>query len=96
MIVSLKSPNVYMWQWSDGPVYRELQFSAIANCKLLEYRNLTMTSILKPFIFHGQVVISNSCVEQLMDGNVFVDPVFISVGQHAVHSLDIAARAWRQ
>ncbi|XP_048385088.1 intermembrane lipid transfer protein VPS13B-like isoform X2 [Stegostoma tigrinum] len=96
MIVSLKSPNVYMRQWSDSPVCQELQFSAIANCKLLEYRNLTMTSIVKPFTFHGQVVMSNSCVEQLIDGNVFVDPVFISVGQHAVHSLDIAARAWRQ
>ncbi|XP_038664545.1 vacuolar protein sorting-associated protein 13B-like isoform X2 [Scyliorhinus canicula] len=96
MIASLKSPNVYLRQWSDGPVCRELQFSAIADCKLLEYRNLTMLSILKPFIFHGQVAISNSSVEQLMDGNMFVDPVFINVGQHAIHSLDMAVRAWKQ
>ncbi|XP_072425871.1 intermembrane lipid transfer protein VPS13B-like isoform X3 [Chiloscyllium punctatum] len=96
MIVSLKTPNVYMRQWSDGPVCRELQFSAITNCKLLEYRNLTMTSILKPLIFHGQLAISNSPMEQLIDGNVFVDPVFISAGQHAIHSLDTAVRAWRQ
>ncbi|XP_060679860.1 intermembrane lipid transfer protein VPS13B-like isoform X2 [Hemiscyllium ocellatum] len=96
MIVSLKTPNVYMRQWSDGPICRELQFSAITNCKLLEYRNLTMTSILKPLIFHGQLAISNSPMEQLIDGNVFVDPVFISAGQHAIHSLDTAVRAWRQ
>ncbi|XP_043543606.1 vacuolar protein sorting-associated protein 13B-like isoform X3 [Chiloscyllium plagiosum] len=96
MIVSLKTPNVYMRQWSDGPVCRELQFSAITNCKLLEYRNLTMTSILKPLIFHGQLAVSNSPMEQLIDGNVFVDPVFISAGQHAIHSLDTAVRAWRQ
>ncbi|XP_067887274.1 intermembrane lipid transfer protein VPS13B-like isoform X8 [Heterodontus francisci] len=96
MVISLKNPNVYLRQWSDGPVCRELQFSAIADCKLLEYRNLTMLSILKPFIFHGQVAISNSSVEQLMDGNVFVDPVFINVGQHAIHSVDTAVRAWRQ
>ncbi|XP_067834221.1 intermembrane lipid transfer protein VPS13B-like isoform X2 [Heptranchias perlo] len=96
MVISLKNPNVYLRQWSDGPVCRELQFSTIADCKLLEYRNLTMLSILKPFILHGQVAVSNNSVEQLIDGNVFVDPVFINVGQHAVHSLDTAVHAWKQ
>ncbi|XP_078254173.1 intermembrane lipid transfer protein VPS13B isoform X1 [Rhinoraja longicauda] len=96
MVISLKNPNVYLRQWSDGPVCQELQFSAIAECSVLEYRNLTMLSILKPLILHGQVAISNSSAEQLMDGNVFVDPIFINVGQHAIHSLDTAIRAWKQ
>ncbi|XP_062915876.1 intermembrane lipid transfer protein VPS13B-like isoform X2 [Mobula hypostoma] len=96
MVISLKNPNVYLRQWSDGPVCQEFQFSTTVKCNLLEYRNLTMLNIIKPFILHGQVAISNSSVEQLLDGNVFIDPVFINVGQHAIHSLDTAIRAWKQ
>ncbi|XP_069778608.1 intermembrane lipid transfer protein VPS13B-like isoform X4 [Narcine bancroftii] len=96
MVISLKNPNVYLRQWSDGPVCRELQFSTIAKCNLLEYRNLTMLSVSNPLTLHGQVAVSKSFAEQLIDGNVFVDPVVIHVGQHVIHSLDTAVRAWKQ
>uniref|UniRef100_A0A4W3GSR1 Vacuolar protein sorting 13 homolog B n=1 Tax=Callorhinchus milii TaxID=7868 RepID=A0A4W3GSR1_CALMI len=96
MAVCLKNPCFYVRQWSDGPVCQELQFSLVADCKLLEYRNLTMLSIVKPFTLRGQVALSNSSIERLIDGNLFVDPVFINVGQHAIHSLDTAVHAWKQ
>ncbi|XP_041104665.1 vacuolar protein sorting-associated protein 13B-like isoform X3 [Polyodon spathula] len=96
LVLSLKEPRVYLRQWSSSSVCRELQFSAELDCKLLEYRNLTMQSLVKPFILQGQVAASSSTSEQLIDGNVFVDPMFVNVGQYTVHSLDTALQAWQQ
>ncbi|KAK1172603.1 vacuolar protein sorting-associated protein 13B-like isoform X1 [Acipenser oxyrinchus oxyrinchus] len=39
---------------------------------------------------------SSSTSEQLIDDNVFVDPMFVNVGQYTVHSLDTAPQAWQQ
>nr|XP_014343547.1 PREDICTED: vacuolar protein sorting-associated protein 13B [Latimeria chalumnae] len=96
MVWSFKTPHVYHRQWSDGSVCREFQFSTEADCKLLEYRNLTLQSVVKPLIIHGQVAFSSSSLEQLMDGNVLVDPVYINVGQYTIHSLNTAFQAWQQ
>lgn len=96
MIISFVEPHVYLRQWSDESVFQEIQFSTQAHCKLLECRNMTMQSVVKPFKIWGQISISSSTVGRLLDCTIMVDPVFINFGQYALHSLNTAIQAWQQ
>nr|XP_023961065.1 vacuolar protein sorting-associated protein 13B isoform X16 [Chrysemys picta bellii] len=96
MIVSFKEPHTYLRQWSDESVFKEIKFSTWTDCKLLECRNVTMQNIVKPFKICGQIAISSSATERLLDCTVMVDPIFVNFGQHAVHSLNTAFQAWQQ
>ncbi|XP_068093820.1 intermembrane lipid transfer protein VPS13B isoform X2 [Hyperolius riggenbachi] len=96
MVVSLKEPRVYLRQWSGTTLCKEVQFSTEAVCHLLECRNLTMKTLVKPFHVQGQVAISASTLEKFMDCTVLVDPVFMNIGQHSVHSIHTAIQAWQQ
>nr|XP_037855795.1 vacuolar protein sorting-associated protein 13B isoform X6 [Chlorocebus sabaeus] len=96
MIVSFREPHMYLRQWNNGSVCQEIQFSAQADCKLLECRNVTMQSVVKPFSIFGQMAVSSDVVEKLLDCTVIVDSVFVNVGQHVVHSLNTAIQAWQQ
>ncbi|XP_011787172.1 PREDICTED: vacuolar protein sorting-associated protein 13B isoform X1 [Colobus angolensis palliatus] len=96
MIVSFREPHIYLRQWNNGSVCQEIQFSAQADCKLLECRNVTMQSVVKPFSIFGQMAVSSDIVEKLLDCTVIVDSVFVNVGQHVVHSLNTAIQAWQQ
>ncbi|XP_073535716.1 intermembrane lipid transfer protein VPS13B isoform X2 [Phyllobates terribilis] len=96
MLVKLKEPHVYMRQWSGSSVCKEIRFSTDADCQLLECRNLTMKNLVKPFHIQGQTAISLSALEKLIDCTVLVDPVFVNVGQHSVHSINTAIQAWQQ
>ncbi|XP_061459906.1 intermembrane lipid transfer protein VPS13B isoform X5 [Rhineura floridana] len=96
LIISFKEPHIYLRQWSDGFVFKEIQFSTRINCKLLEYRNVTMQTVVKPFGVFGQIAVSGNLVEKILDGNVMVDPIFISFGQHSIHSLYKTTQAWQQ
>uniref|UniRef100_A0A8C8S293 Vacuolar protein sorting 13 homolog B n=1 Tax=Pelusios castaneus TaxID=367368 RepID=A0A8C8S293_9SAUR len=97
MIVSFKDPHAYLRQWSDESVFNEIQFVTWTDCKLLECRNVTMQSVVKPFKICGQIAISSSATEKLLDWTVMVaDPIFVKFGQHAVHSLNTAFQAWQQ
>lgn len=51
---------------------------------------------MKPFNMFGQIAVSGNLVEKLLDCHVTVDPVFVSFGQHAVHSLHKTIQAWQQ
>ncbi|XP_072462964.1 intermembrane lipid transfer protein VPS13B isoform X2 [Notamacropus eugenii] len=96
MILSFREPHLYLRQWNDGSVCQEFQFSTQADCKLLEYRNVTMQSVVKPFSIHGQIAVSSEATEKLLDCTVIVDSIFVNFGQHAVHSLNTAVQAWQQ
>ncbi|XP_061851653.1 intermembrane lipid transfer protein VPS13B isoform X1 [Colius striatus] len=96
MIISFDEPHIYLRQWSDESMFQEIQFSTQANCKLLECRNMTMQSIVKPFKIWGQIAVSSGSVGRLLDCTIMVDPIFISFGQYALHSLNTAIQAWRQ
>ncbi|XP_075562019.1 intermembrane lipid transfer protein VPS13B isoform X5 [Pelecanus crispus] len=96
MIISFDEPHVYLRQWSDESMFQEIQFSTQANCKLLECRNVTMQSVVKPFKIWGQIAISSSTVGRLLDCTIMVDPIFINFGQYALHSLNTAIQAWQQ
>ncbi|XP_053101128.1 intermembrane lipid transfer protein VPS13B isoform X3 [Hemicordylus capensis] len=96
LIISFKEPHIYLRQWSDGSIFKEIQFSTRIDCKLLEYRNVTMQAVVKPFSVLGQIAVSGNLVEKLLECSVMVDPVFVSFGQHAVHSLHKTIQAWQQ
>ncbi|KYO29383.1 vacuolar protein sorting-associated protein 13B isoform A [Alligator mississippiensis] len=96
MIISFREPHAYLRQWSDASVFQEIQFSTQGDCKLLECRNVTLQSVVKPFKIWGQIAISSRTPEKLLDCLVMVDPIFINFGQYAVHSLSTALQAWQQ
>ncbi|XP_064248910.1 intermembrane lipid transfer protein VPS13B isoform X5 [Passer domesticus] len=96
MIVSFDEPHVYLRQWNDESVFQEMQFSTQADCKLLECRNVTMQSVVKPFKIWGQIAVSSGTAGRLFDCTMMVDPISISFGQYALHSLNTAIQAWQQ
>lgn len=96
MVISFKEPNLYLRQWNSDSVCQEIQFSSQVDCKLLECRNVTMQSVVKPFGISGQMALSSDGEHRLLDGTVIVDSVLVSFGQHAVHSLNTAIQAWQQ
>lgn len=96
MIVSFDEPHVYLRQWNDESVFQEIQFSTQADSKLLECRNVTMQSVVKPFKVWGQIAVSSSTAGRLFNCTIMVDPIFISFGQYALHSLNTAIQAWQQ
>nr|XP_044599846.1 vacuolar protein sorting-associated protein 13B isoform X6 [Equus asinus] len=96
MIISFREPHMYLRQWNNSSVCQEIRFSAQADCKLLECRNLTMQSMVKPFSIFGQIAVSSDAVEKLLDCTIMVESVFVNFGQHIVHSLNTAIQAWQQ
>ncbi|NXA45453.1 VP13B protein, partial [Nothocercus julius] len=96
MVISLDEPHVCLRLWSDESMFQEIQFSTQASCKLLECRNVTMQSVVKPFKIWGQIAISSSTDGRILDSTIMVDPIFISFGQYAIHSLNTAVEAWQQ
>lgn len=96
MIVSFREPHLYLRQWNNSSTCQEIQFSAQADCKLLECRNATMQSMVKPFSIFGQIAVSSYAVEKLLDCTITIDSVFVNFGQHVVHSLSTAIQAWQQ
>nr|XP_025726689.1 vacuolar protein sorting-associated protein 13B isoform X5 [Callorhinus ursinus] len=96
MIISFKEPHMYLRQWNNSPVCQEIRFSAQVDCKLLECRNVTMQSMVKPFSIFGQMAISRDAGEKLLDCTIVMDSVFVNFGQHVVHSLNTAVQAWQQ
>ncbi|KAJ8290951.1 hypothetical protein GJAV_G00019570 [Gymnothorax javanicus] len=98
MAVGAREPRVYLRQWSSssGQLCQEMHFSTELDCRLLEYRNLTLLRLVQPFILQGQAAASRCPRQCLLDGNVFVDPVFVNVSQYAIHTLDTALQAWKQ
>ncbi|XP_069847231.1 intermembrane lipid transfer protein VPS13B isoform X1 [Dipodomys merriami] len=96
MIISFREPQMYLRQWSSSSVCQEIQFSAQVDCKLLECRNVTMQSVVKPFSVFGQIELSSDAVNKMLDCTMTVDSVFVNFGQHVVHSLNTALQAWQQ
>ncbi|XP_030013589.1 vacuolar protein sorting-associated protein 13B isoform X3 [Sphaeramia orbicularis] len=97
MVLSAREPRVFLRQWSNGPRYcQEFNFSTQLDCKLLEYRNLTHLQLLQPCVLQGQATATCCPQNTTLDANVFVDPVFLSISQYAIHTVDTALHSWKQ
>lgn len=57
MVIGAQEPRVYLREWTNGTRHcQEFNFSTQLDCKLLEYRNLTLLQLLQPSVL--QVAIS--------------------------------------
>lgn len=51
MVIGALEPRVYLRQWTNGTCHcQEFNFSTQLDCKLLEYRNLTLLQLLQPSV----------------------------------------------
>ncbi|KAG5271733.1 hypothetical protein AALO_G00183420 [Alosa alosa] len=99
MLIGVNEPRVYLRQWSGrrpSQLYQELSLSSHLECQLLEYRNLTLRPLVRPFSLRGQAAVTQGPQHRTLDGSVFVEPVFATVSQHMVHTLDTAVKGWQQ
>ncbi|KAM9723999.1 intermembrane lipid transfer protein VPS13B isoform 3-T3 [Menidia menidia] len=97
MVIGAQKPQVFLRQWSSGSRHcQEISFSSQLDCKLLEYRNLTHLQLLQPCALQGQATFTTCPQKVSLDGNVFVDPVFLNIGQYAIHTMDTALLSWQQ
>ncbi|XP_037389974.1 vacuolar protein sorting-associated protein 13B isoform X3 [Pygocentrus nattereri] len=97
-MVSVREPQLFVRQWSNGAqLGQELHFSTTLNCHLVDYRNLTLLPLLQPFSFQGHSISTYSQSNQRHTQlTLHVDPILVSLGQHAIHTLDTALLAWQQ
>ncbi|XP_049585798.1 intermembrane lipid transfer protein VPS13B isoform X1 [Syngnathus scovelli] len=97
MVIGTCEPQIFLRQWTSGPRRcQEFNFSTQLDCKLLEYRNLTHLHVLQPCVIQGQA--TASCLPQtsVWDANIFMEPMFATVSQYAIHTLDTALKSWQQ
>ena len=58
MVVGTQDPRVFLRQWNNrDSICQEFHFSTQLECKLLEYRNLTLLHFLQPFVLQVQLLI---------------------------------------
>ncbi|XP_029927475.1 vacuolar protein sorting-associated protein 13B isoform X3 [Myripristis murdjan] len=97
LVIGAREPRVFLRQWSSGVrLCQEFSFSTQLDCRLLEYRNLTHLQLLQPFMLQGQAAATCYPQSTMLDGNVFVDPVFLNISQYTIHTLDTALQSWQQ
>ncbi|XP_039974155.1 vacuolar protein sorting-associated protein 13B-like isoform X2 [Xiphias gladius] len=97
MVIGAREPRAFLRQWSNGPRHcQELSFSTQLDCKLLEYRNVTHLQLLQPCVLQGQAAATHCPLNITLDVNVFVEPMFISISQYAIHTVDTALHSWQQ
>ncbi|XP_062322182.1 intermembrane lipid transfer protein VPS13B [Osmerus eperlanus] len=103
LVLRAQEPRAFLRQWSGGARRcQELSFSTELDCRLLEYRNLTLLPLLRPVLLQGQAAATRlpdphgGPANTLLDGNVFVDPVLVNVSQYSIHTLDTALQSWKQ
>ncbi|XP_035381767.1 vacuolar protein sorting-associated protein 13B isoform X2 [Electrophorus electricus] len=101
-VVCVREPQAFVRQWSDGArLGQELHFSSTVYCHLVDYRNLTLFPLLQPFSLQGHATNTYTQSQQArtqlaLNCSVFMEAVQVSVGQHAIHTLDTALQAWKQ
>ncbi|XP_061675041.1 intermembrane lipid transfer protein VPS13B-like isoform X4 [Syngnathoides biaculeatus] len=97
MIVGTSEPQIFLRQWTNGPrLCQEFNFSTQLDCKLLEYRNLTLLQVLQPCVVQGQATATYCPQSSVLHANFFMEPMFATVSQYAIHTLDTALQSWQQ
>nr|XP_061789029.1 intermembrane lipid transfer protein VPS13B-like [Nerophis lumbriciformis] len=97
MVIGTWEPQVILRQWTSGPRRcQEFNFSTQLDCKLLEYRNLTHLQVLQPCLIQGQATATCCPSSIVWDANIFMEPMFATVSQYAIHTLDTVLQSWKQ
>ncbi|XP_027028317.2 vacuolar protein sorting-associated protein 13B isoform X2 [Tachysurus fulvidraco] len=99
-VVSLREPKAFVRDWSDGAqLGQELHLYSTLHCQLVDYRNLTLLPLLQPFSLQGHATnkyTHSQQTELMLHFSVLLEPMLITVGQHIIHTLDTAVKAWQQ
>lgn len=99
-VVSLREPKALVRDWSDGAqLGQELHLYSTLHCQLVDYRNLTLLPLLQPFSLQGHATnkyTHSQQTELMLHFSVLLEPMLITVGQHIIHTLDTAVKAWQQ
>ncbi|XP_077430988.1 intermembrane lipid transfer protein VPS13B isoform X2 [Vanacampus margaritifer] len=97
MVLGTWEPQIFLRQWTSGPRHcQEFNFSTQLDCKLLEYRNLTHLQVLQPCAIQGQATATCCPQSSVWEANLFIEPMFATVSQYAIHTLDTALKGWQQ
>lgn len=98
--MSLHEPKAFVREWSGGvQLGQELHLYSSLQCHLVDYRNLTLLPLLQPFNLQGHATkkyTHSQQAESMLHFSVFLEPMLITVGQHIIHTLDTALKAWQQ
>ncbi|XP_070535266.1 intermembrane lipid transfer protein VPS13B-like [Ptychodera flava] len=92
MTLTLEGSTLFLTSWQGVNSRTNVQMSSLAQCELLEYRNLTMQPLIEPFEVMGSVNAKAKSVEMYLQ----TEPVFIRVSQSSVHTLSMTLQAWNQ
>lgn len=98
-VVSLREPKAFVREWSGAQLSQELHLYSTLHCQLVDYRNLTLLPLLQPFNLQGHAFkkcTHSQKTEVMLHFSVFLEPMLITVGQHIIHTLDTALKAWQQ
>uniref|UniRef100_A0A8C4PXQ0 VPS13-like middle region domain-containing protein n=1 Tax=Eptatretus burgeri TaxID=7764 RepID=A0A8C4PXQ0_EPTBU len=101
LTLSLACGDLVLRHWTGGRAHLDAQLSGTFSSQILEYRNLTMRSFVKPVGLHGhlawdQTVDGESDSSGSVLGQVALDAVELQLGQCSLHTLELAAQAWLQ
>uniref|UniRef100_UPI00358FB320 intermembrane lipid transfer protein VPS13B isoform X2 n=1 Tax=Myxine glutinosa TaxID=7769 RepID=UPI00358FB320 len=101
LTLSLACGGLVFRHWTGSRAHVDAQLSGTLSSQILEYRNLTMSSFVKPVGLHGhlawdQTVDGESDSSGSVWGQVALDAVELQLGQCSLHTLELAARAWLQ
>ncbi|XP_051922637.1 intermembrane lipid transfer protein VPS13B-like isoform X3 [Hippocampus zosterae] len=97
MVIGTWEPHIFLRQWTSGPRRcQEFNFSTQLECKLLEYRNLTHLQVLQPCVIQGHATATCCPQSSVWDANIFMEPMFATISQYAIHTLDTAVKSWQQ
>lgn len=99
-VVSLHEPKAFVREWSEGAqLGQELQLYSTLHCHVVDYKNLTLLPLLQPFKLQGHATkkyTQPQQTEMMLHFDFFLEPMLITVGQHIIHTLDTALKAWQQ
>nr|XP_002741992.1 PREDICTED: vacuolar protein sorting-associated protein 13B-like [Saccoglossus kowalevskii] len=92
MVVTLEGPSALVNCWRGDNTRTHIQISSSLQCDLLEYRNLTMQSVIETFDMIGSLYIKPNAIGLQLS----VEPVFVKIAQSAVHTLNLAVQTLLQ
>ncbi|TRY83307.1 hypothetical protein DNTS_006035 [Danionella cerebrum] len=96
-VVCVSNFSVFARQWCNRAQWSHaLSFSSTLSCKLLEYRNLTLTPVVQPVALQAWGTHTLSHGHHTLQGDATLEPLHVRFGQYSIHTLERAMHAWSQ
>ncbi|CAH1773157.1 unnamed protein product [Owenia fusiformis] len=95
-VVTIDGPTVSLAQIQGIHSRLMLDGSMSVQCDVLEYKYLTLQTLLEPVRLELQATHIDSTENAKVECSVGVDPLCVKVGPSTVHTLHVASQAWDQ